>query len=194
MEKNFTDVASESEAERLGKLYPIILADYNYDYVQAYLEEKVFLEDVFRDIALRISHIGSTAVPGMISKPIIDILLEIKKDAQLKDITERLINVGYIVNRPQSDIIMYIKGYGKYGFEGQAYHIHLREYADHNVFYFRDYLIAHPETAKKYGDLKQILQQKYRYDRDGYTYAKSEFISKITELARDEFKDKYNPN
>jgi Uncharacterized conserved protein len=192
MKKDFSDVIKESESERLGKLYPIILAEYNPIYAQAYLEEKAFLEDVFGDIVLRISHIGSTAVPNLISKPTIDILLEIKKDIDLTAITEQLSNVGYIVNTPPMDIITYIKGYGEFGFEGQVFHIHLREFADHNEFYFRDYLTAHPETVKEYGELKQGLQQKFKYDRDGYTYAKSEFISKITKLARNELKDKYS--
>lgn len=191
MEKVYTDVTKESESERLGKLYPIILAEYNPAYTQAYLEEKAFLENVFGDALLRISHIGSTAVPHLISKPTIDILLEIKKEAELAPFTEQLTRVGYFVNRPPRDIIMYVKGYGKFGFEGQVFHIHLREFADHNEFYFRDYLMAHPETAKEYGELKQRLQQTFQHDRDGYTDAKSEFVNKITKLARVELKDKY---
>ncbi len=193
MKKHFTDVINQSESERLGKLYPIVLAEYNPAYTKAYLEEKSFLEDVFGNIMLRISHIGSTAVPNLISKPTIDILLEIKKDTDLTAITEQLTSVGYIVNTPPMDVITYIKGYGEFGFEGQVFHIHLREFADHNEFYFRDYLIAHPETVKEYSELKQGLQQKFKHDRDGYTYAKSEFISKITKLARDELKNKYKP-
>lgn len=192
MKKDFSDVTKESESERLGKLYPIILAEYNSAYMQAYLEEKTFLESVFGDTILRINHIGSTAVPNLISKPTVDILLEIKKDTDLTAITEQLTSAGYIVNTPPRDIITYIKGYGEFGFEGQVFHIHLRELADHDEFYFRDYLIAHPETAKEYGKLKQELQQKYKHDRDSYTYGKSEFISKITKLARTELKDKYN--
>lgn len=194
MEKDFTDVANESESERLGKLYPVMLAEYNPNYKQAYIEETSFLQKYFSDGILRISHIGSTAVPNLISKPTIDILFEIKKDLNLTAITEKLNEKGYIVTRPPNDLIMYIKGYGNSGFEGQVFHIHVRELADHNELYFRDYLIAHPKTAKEYGKLKQALQQKYRHDRDGYTFAKSEFINETTKLARCEFKDKYNPS
>jgi len=193
VKKDFTDVTSESESERLGKLYPVVLSEYNPNYIQSYLEEKSFLQQCFGDMILRISHIGSTAVPNLISKPTIDILVEIKKDVSLTNITEKLNKKGYIVNRPPNDLIMYIKGYGEKGFEGQVFHIHVRELADHNELYFRDYLIVHPETAKEYGKLKQAIQQKYKHDRDGYTFAKSEFISQITKLARCEFKDKYNP-
>ncbi len=83
MKSHFSDVSKESESERLGRLYPVILADYSPAYAQAYLEEKAFLECIFGDVALRISHIGSTAVPNLISKPPIDILLKIKKDTDL---------------------------------------------------------------------------------------------------------------
>lgn len=194
MKNDFTDITNESEAERLAKLYPIILTEYNPNYIRVYHKEKLFLQKCFANGILRISHIGSTAVPNLISKPTVDILVEIEKEFDLTAITEKLNNKGYIVNRPPNDLIMYIKGYGESGFEGQVFHIHVRELADHNELYFRDYLIAHPKTAKEYGELKQTLQQKYRLDRDGYTFAKSEFINKITKLARLEFKDKYNPS
>lgn len=193
VKKAFTDITSESESERLGRLYPVVLSEYNPNYMQSYVKEKLFLQQYFVDVILRISHIGSTAVPNLLSKPTIDILVEIKKDVNLTIITEKLTKKGYIVNRPPNDLIMYIKGYGEKGFEGQVFHIHVRELADHNELYFRDYLIAHPETAKEYGELKQAIYQKHKQDRDGYTYAKSEFISQITKLARREFKDKYNP-
>lgn len=194
MPHNFSDVTSENEAERLGRLYPVILADYNPKYPELYRAERDFLLGIFGDSVLRISHIGSTAVPDLISKPTIDILLEIKKDTDLTAITETLTNTGYIVNKPPMDIITYIKGYGENGFEGQVYHIHVREFTDHDAFYFRDYLLAHPETAKEYGELKQKLLPQFEHDRDGYTAAKGEFIGRVTALAREEFKGKYISN
>lgn len=193
MIKGFTDLANESEAERLGRLYPIILSEYNPGYAQAYLEEKSFLETCFGDSILRINHIGSTAVPNLISKPTIDILVEIKNGFDRTAVTEQLTKKGYIVNSPKNDLILYLKGYGENGFEGQVFHIHVRELADHNELYFRDYLIAHPEAAKEYGELKRALQQKYRHDRDGYTDAKSAFIHEATKRARYELKDRYSP-
>lgn len=170
MIKGVTDLANESEAERLGRLYPIILSEYKPGYAQAYLEEKSFLETCFGDSILRINHIGSTAVPNLISKPTIDIFVEIKNGFDRTAVTKQLTKKGYIV-----------------------FHIHVRELADHNELYFRDYLIAHPEAAKEYGELKRALQQKYRHDRDGYTDAKSAFIHEATKRARYELKDRYSP-
>lgn len=187
----FTDVQSITEAERLGRLYPIVLENHNPAWEEQYERQRIFLCELFGDAVLRISHIGSTAVPGLVSKPTVDILLEIKDNTDLTGITERLQNDGYIVNRPPNDIIMYIKGYGEKGFEGQTFHVHVRECGDHNELYFRDYLKAHPEVAKEYGELKKSLKQKFEHDRDGYTAAKGDFITKTTAAARDEFGDKY---
>ena len=194
MRHDFSDVTSENEAERLGKLFPIILAEHNPEYNEYYEQEKAFLQSVFGDIIIRINHIGSTAVPNLLAKPTIDILLEIKDDTNLGEITETMLDNGYIVNTPKSDIILYLKGYTPQGFVGQAFHIHVRKSDDWGELYFRDYLIAHPETAKEYGELKQELKTKFEHDRDGYTAAKSEFISKITTLGRKEIKNKYMPN
>ncbi len=193
MKHDFSDVTSENEAERLGRLYPIILEKHNVKWKEYFVEEKAFLQEVFGDTVLRINHIGSTAVPGLIAKPTIDILLEIREDIDIADITGIMVAKGYIVNTPPIDIITYVKGYGPNGFVGQAFHIHVRRNGDWNELYFRDYLIAHPEVAKQYGTLKLGLKDVYEFDRDGYTAAKGEFVERITVLARTEFKDKYKP-
>lgn len=71
--------------------------------------------------------------------------------------------------------------------------MHIRYYGNWNELYFRDYLIEHKEIADKYGKLKLGLLEKYQHDRDGYTNAKSDFISEYTEKAREKYGEKYNP-
>ncbi len=100
---------------------------------------------------------------------------------------------GYIVNTPPKDIIMYIKGCTPNGFEGQCVHIHVRYHDDWDELYFRDYLIAHPEVANEYGELKIKLKEHYEYDRDAYTDAKGDFVRKYSERAREEFPNRYSP-
>ena len=108
-------------------------------------------------------------------------------------VTERMRDDGYVVNTPQKDIIMYLKGYTPQGFSGQCAHIHVRYYGDWDELYFRDYLCAHPDIAEEYGMLKLALKEEYTYDRDGYTEAKSEFVNRYTQLARAEFHGRYAP-
>ena len=142
---------------------------------------------------MRINHIGSTAVPGLLAKPTIDILLEVTEDCDLRPITERMLDEGYVVNTPKSDLIMYLKGYTPQGFRGQAMHIHVRHCGDWGELYFRDYLIAHQQVQAEYAKLKLTLKAQYPNDRDGYTLAKGQFVQKFTELARVEFGARYDP-
>ena len=193
MKHDFSDVTSENEAERLGRLYPIKLEEHNPNWKACYEKEKAFLQKIFGDKVLRISHIGSSAVTGLMAKPTVDILLEIKENTDLTAITEVMLNNGNIVNTPEKDIIMYLKGYTPQGFVGQAFHIHVRHNNDWGELYFRDYLIAHQEVARQYEELKLGLKEKYEFNRDRYTAAKGKFIESMTALARAEFGDKYKP-
>jgi GrpB-like predicted nucleotidyltransferase (UPF0157 family) len=78
----------------------------------------------------------------------------------------------------------FVKGYTPEGFKGQAFHVHVRYAGDWDEVRFRDYLLAHPDTAGEYGRLKQDLKRSYEYDRDAYTLAKTAFVKRICALAR----------
>lgn len=80
--------------------------------------------------------------------------------------------------------MMFLKEYTENGFQGQAYHIHVRYSGDWDEIYFRDYLLANPDVAKEYGELKVQLAKQYKNDREEYTKSKTEFIKRITEVAR----------
>ncbi|MBN1373121.1 MAG: GrpB family protein [Anaerolineaceae bacterium] len=184
---------SQVSAERLAELFPILLEEFNPQWTEYYLQEKKFLETIFGKNLIRINHIGSTSVPGLTAKPTVDILLEVSDDIDLQSVTERMKDEGYVVNTPQDDIIMYLKGYTPQGFQGQAVHIHVRHLGDWGELYFRDYLIAHPDIANEYVVLKQKLKGQFTFDRDGYTGAKGQYINKHTEVARREFPNRYTP-
>jgi GrpB-like predicted nucleotidyltransferase (UPF0157 family) len=187
------DFSRVTEKE-LSEMFPVLLEPHAPFWREAYLAEERYLRKVFGEKIVRISHIGSSAVPGLISKPTIDILLEISQDTDIPAITELMRDAGYIVNTPPKDVIMYLKGYTPRGFEGQVYHIHVRYPGDWDELYFRDYLIAHPDAAEEYGKLKIKLKEKYANDRDGYTEAKGEFVRKYTGFARAEFPGRFIPN
>ena len=84
------------------------------------------------------------------------------------------------------------KGYTKDGFAEKVFHLHLRYQGDNDELYFRDYLREHPEVAKDYERLKLGLWEKYEYNRDAYTDAKSDFIRKYTQKAKKNDKRKDN--
>jgi GrpB-like predicted nucleotidyltransferase (UPF0157 family) len=62
---------------------------------------------------------------------------------------------------------------------------------DWDELYFRDYLQVHPEIAEQYGVLKQSLKERFEHDRDAYTEAKTTFVQKYSQKARDEFGPRY---
>ncbi len=189
MRQDFSNVTKKM----LSELFPVLLESHNPAWIDYFLVERDFLNSIFGDKILRISHIGSSSVPGLIAKPTIDILLEISQEIDLSAITEKMEDEGYCINTPKKDIILYLKGYTPHGFEGQCVHIHVRHYGDWDELYFRDYLILHPDVAHEYGKLKLMLKEEYTYDRDGYTEAKGDFIRKYSELARAEFPNRYTP-
>lgn len=171
---------SEMTLEELWELFPIMLKKYNTAYPEWYEIEKEKLMENFDDgTVIRISHIGSTAVPGIVSKPTIDILMEVSSRANISQITNKLKSMQWgLMNFSEKPAFRqtYCKGYTKHGFEEKVYHLHVR-YADNwSELYFRDYLIEHPEVAKEYADLKKQLKEKYEHNRDAYTDAKEEFV------------------
>lgn len=184
MDKNLHEMTTEE----LGKLFPIILSESKSNWKSLYQAEKKLITKGFKNPAtFKIAHIGSTAVSGLISKPTIDILLEIDEGTDTTRVIETIKKLGYeYIHKPENPPpnMMFVKGYTRKGFSGQAFHIHVRYFGDWDELYFRDYLRQHPETATAYGVLKQKLAKKHKYNREAYTDAKTAFIKKITSIAR----------
>jgi len=183
----------ETEKERLARLYPIVLSEYNPEWPQWFSEEKAELERLIdEDIIFKISHFGSTSVPNLLAKPTIDILLEINEGADIDRLIAALDTSDYIYLHEESAPtiktpplhLRFVKGYLADGFAERVYHIHVvRSGGWLERLLFRDYLIAHPEIAAEYGELKCRLFKDFEYDRDGYTEAKGEFVRSVTAKA-----------
>jgi len=188
---------SQMTLEELWKLFPIILKEHNTDYKDWYeCEKQKLLNCINKENVIRINHIGSTSVEGLIAKPIVDILLEINTETEIEQLEDILLYNGWLLMSSENKPFMkmsFNKGYTKQGFAEKVYRLHVRHYGDWNELYFRDYLIEHKEVTEKYEKLKLGLIEKYENDRDGYTDAKSDFILKYTQKAKEEYDNKYNP-
>ena len=183
---------SQMTLEELWQLFPIYLVPYNEKWHDYYIEMENYLKDALSDdIYLRISHIGSTAIKGIWTKDIVDILIEIYNDKNIENVAQVLENIGLIRMSTQDRRISFNKGYTNKGFAEKVYHIHLRYTGDNDELYFRDYLNDFPHVAKKYEALKLKLWKIYEYDRDAYTKAKGDFISEYTSKARLLYGDRY---
>jgi GrpB-like predicted nucleotidyltransferase (UPF0157 family) len=132
-----------------------------------------------------IHHIGSTAIPHIYAKPIIDLLVEVKDILIVDQHNSAMEKLGYIVMgefgitdrrfflRDNSDGI-------------RTHHVHIFGINSPQIqrhLNFRDYLIAHPRIAQKYSDLKRDLARKYPQDINGYMDGKDGFIKEIDKKA-----------
>jgi GrpB-like predicted nucleotidyltransferase (UPF0157 family)/predicted transcriptional regulator YdeE len=163
----------------------VYLADYDPSWPEKYLEmESRLRKDIGSDVALHIEHYGSTAIPNMPAKPIIDILVEIPS---FEEARKRVIPV---FNKPECEYWWY-KDHMCFiirdKFMGiRTHHIHMAP-AGHRIWdglKFRDYLRTHPEDASRYAALKRELAEHYRTDRESYTDAKTDFVREV--MAREQ--------
>jgi len=180
--------------QELGQLFPIVIVPPNSNWANLFNKEKrIIIDTLGGHIALKVEHFGSTAVPNLAAKPTIDILVEIPSTEDLQSfITEKMKGKGYhFIWRTDcgQPYMMFVKGYSPNGVNKQTYHIHMapKIHPLWDRLYFRDYLRQHPEIAKNYEELKYKLAVKYKYDREDYTNAKTDFITKVTEIAKKEY-------
>ena len=162
---------------------PIIVVDYDPQWPKTFETLRSRLAEGLGSLAVAIEHVGSTAVPGLAAKPIIDIDVLLKSASDFPLVVERLASLGYA---HQGDLG--IRGREAFAAPpgSPAHHLYVcptecQQYRRHLAF--RDYLRSHPEEAAAYGDLKRSLAACFREDRPGYTIAKSEFIESLLERA-----------
>lgn len=169
--------------EELWELFPIVLTPHNPQWSSWAVEEIQLLSSLLVKYRPIISHIGSTAIPDIQAKPIVDILVEVSPYVQWQALKEILEHNGYICMSKSETRISFNKGYTPAGYADKVFHVHIHKTGDNDEIYFRDYLIAHQESAKEYEQMKLSLLPKYKNDRDRYTEAKTAFINRILETA-----------
>ena len=181
---------SEMTLEELWQLFPIYLTEHKPCWREWYLEEETLLKKVFCADEI-ISHIGSTAIPSIWAKNIVDILVEVPRGSALADYKLRLTEGGYICMSQSERGLSFNKGYTENGFEERVFHLHLRYAGDNDELYFRDILLEFPDKAREYEALKLSLWKRYEHDRDAYTNAKSDIVKKYTDEARQLYVNRY---
>ncbi len=194
MKKELSDLT----LEELWELFPIVIEPHKQDYFKWFAEEKSNIENVIqKDAIYRVSHIGSSAVKGLLSKNTVDILVECYHLDHLKNAANQLSLNGYIImskrlgDNPQ---ISLNKGYTINGYAERVFHLHMRLKGDWPELYFRDYLIDHTTVAKEYENLKIDLSMRYKHNREAYTNEKTSFIKKYSDIAMADYQNKYKPS
>ncbi len=167
----------------------ISISPYDANWPHLFAEEKQRLETALKGHPiLAIEHFGSTAIPNLPAKPIIDILIAVPSVATARTgFVPALETLDYVfwADNPKTDRLFFVKGMPPYG-ERRTHHVHVCERPSEQWerLLFRDYLRAHSEAAEEYAALKYTLAEKHRSDREAYTDAKDEFVCRIMALAR----------
>ena len=138
-------------------------------------------------LVIDIDHFGSTAIPGLAAKPIIDILITAHSIVAAAAAIKPLLTLGYVFweDNPRKDRMFFVKGMPPHG-QRRTHHVHIMEPGDElqRQLLFRDYLRAHPDEAQRYAALKRDLAQRHRHDREAYTSAKNDYVASITAKAQ----------
>ncbi len=156
----------------------------------AFEDEAKAIKQAFGNTSVHLHHIGSTAIPGILAKPIIDILGMVSTLAEADAKTPPVENLGY-------------EAMGAYGIEGRRYfrkidssgtrthHLHMFEEGSQHAerhLAFRDYLIAHPKVAKEYSAVKERLTRGDAPTWEAYMDGKDPFVSRVEPQAVDWFR------
>ena len=181
----------EMTLEELWELFPIILTEHQVIWDEWYAEEQERLVSILSSEQIRISHIGSTAIDKIWAKPIIDILVELPISMSMESVKEILIQNGYLCMSEQPNRKSFNLGYTSEGFAEKVFHLHLRYWGDNDELYFRDYMNENLLLAKQYEELKLSLWKKFEHDRDGYTFAKTNFVAEQTDKAKKSYVNRY---
>lgn len=171
----------------------ISVVAYDPRWAEMFRREKAHLQECLPEALIgRIEHFGSTAVPGLAAKPIIDMLVEVRSLDAVREAAPPILEAqGYeYLWRPTwgDDTPPFYAWFIKRDAEGKrTHHIHMVEadFEHWERLLFRDYLIEHPEVAQAYGELKVRLSGEFPNDRVKYTKAKTDFIERVTRLAKE---------
>lgn len=167
---------------------------YPYDAIwkTEYEKEEKILSEILKEHAIDIQHVGSTAIPGLSAKPILDIAVAVKDRKTLEYLLPIMSEYGYdmLNNLDVCGEILARKGTP----ECRTHYIHIEvigsDYWNNHIL-FRDYLLKHPKYITEYENLKQMIVGSFKDERKKYTAEKNDFIKKVLTLAKDELNNKW---
>jgi GrpB-like predicted nucleotidyltransferase (UPF0157 family) len=171
------------------------LVDHHPKWAEYFSKEKRLLFKMLGEKVLDVRHMGSTSIPGIPAKPILDILAAVKMLADVEAFTQDLKKIGY---EDKGDGGVPGRRYFVKGTEEKRTH-HLNFCEMNSLFWrshlaFRDYLERHPEIAREYSALKRGLADRFPNDRGAYTAGKEEFVRSILDRAKNKTRTESSDN
>ena len=159
----------------------VVVLPYDNVWALNFTKIKDEIQNALADLSLGIEHVGSTSVPGLSAKPIIDLDVIIRDYSLFDDVVAALGRIGY---RHEGDLG--VIGREAFHYDGkehlQKHHLYVCPQDSPELkrhFAFRDYLRSHPEAVQEYGRIKAEGAALYPYDIEGYIEHKSPFIERV---------------
>jgi GrpB-like predicted nucleotidyltransferase (UPF0157 family) len=154
---------------------PVRVVPYDGEWPALFVQRSAALRAALGDVALRIDHIGSTAVPGLAAKPIVDIQISVAAFEPRGAFREPLEGLGYVFRAGNQERT---KRYFREPPGSRRTHIHVRRagsFSEQLALLFRDFMRAHPDSAQRYAEVKTALAERHASDRHRYTDEKRPF-------------------
>lgn len=162
----------------------ITVENYNPEWPLMYTRERDRIAEILKDNCIYLYHIGSTAVPGLPAKPIIDIMAVVKSLEKVDIVAEKFSDSGY---EYLGEFGIAGRRYLRKGGDERTHQIHIFQADDWNNIgrhlAFRDYMRTHEKERNEYAKIKKALAKKFPYDIDGYCLGKDDFIRETEKRA-----------
>jgi len=159
------------------------VVEYSAEWPRLYAQEMAVLRGALGHEIVRCHHIGSTSVPGLAAKPIIDIMIEVRSVEALDELNEAMRNLGY---QPKGEFGIPGRRYFPKGSDERTHHIHAFAVGDPHVephLAFRDYLRTHPAAVAEYAAVKKAAAVAHETDPEGYVAFKHGLVERMVSEA-----------
>jgi len=164
----------------------VTVFEYDKEWPKLFEQEQNLLLEALGKTAVCIEHIGSTSVPGLAARPVIDIMVGLRNFAEADSLVPKAVDLGYIYIREYEDVIPDRRFFRKMQNRKDTHHIHMVETSGEfweRHLLFRDYLRENPKIAAEYALLKKKLARHQWKDTNDYAEAKTQFIKGVEKQA-----------
>ena len=162
----------------------ITVVNYDPEWPSKYVRERDYITEILKDNCISIYHIGSTSVPELAAKPIIDIMVVVRSLDRVDAVAEKSSDMGY---EYLGEFGIVGRRYLRKGGDERTHQIHIFQSDDWNNIgrhlAFRDYMRTHEKERNQYAKIKKDLAQKFPYDIDGYCDGKENFVREMENCA-----------
>jgi GrpB-like predicted nucleotidyltransferase (UPF0157 family) len=156
---------------------------FSKQWATAFRNEADNIKAIFREECVEIHHIGSTSIPGMHAKPIIDIMIEVQDIEKVDRFNAKMAKLGY---EAMGEHGIAKRRFFRKGGDERTHHVHVFQTGSEHIerhLAFKEYMVAHPNKAKEYSKLKQTLAQQFPFAIESYIEGKAPFIKKAEQEA-----------